>query len=441
MSKNLRRNLSFLLLPAAFACSSDPDDPNPPVVVDCPTPTGTGTDHPYAIEDTQTWEADGSPHRVASGMSVRGTLIIAPCATVLVAGAIGVRGTMIAEGTAAKPITISALDPTEGWPGILVENNAGNLRLAHTTIRGAGDPNEVNVLAAIDVRGPSLGPVEPRIHVDHVTIDGSGAYGVVLRDYATFTPDSTDLKISGAAYYPIMADAGSAGSIPSGTYTGNTTDELLLDVSFPVGNDITLKNHGVPYRLGDGNNAGTELTIGIAGPVPQDSTLTIEAGVVIRATQRASIFMHKASDNSRAVGKMIARGTAAQPILFTSAAEAPAAGDWLGIIFNMPDATNVIDYARVEYAGGRSGANSFHCEADGGFSEDEDAGITQFGEPSGQFITNTAIVNSAGDGINRAWNGSPIDFLPTNTFEGIAECQQTFPRAMDGACPATTECL
>ena len=87
-----------------------------------------------------------------------------------------------------------------------------------------------------------------------------------------------------------------------------------------------------------------------------------------------------------------------------------------------------------------SAANGFHCEANGAFGEDEDAAIALYGEPSSSFITNTEIVSSAGDGIGRAWSGAPTDFLATNTFTSVAECNQSFPRDANGACPANSPC-
>lgn len=434
--------LTVLLFPLSLlACSSDPDPQPPDPSSACVEPTGTGTDHPYALDGAETWTAADGPHRIANGMSITGSLTIEPCAKVLVSGIIGVRGTLIAEGTATKPITFDALDTAAGWPGILVENDYnGMLRVAYVTVRGAGDADEVNVLAAIDVRGPSNGPLTPRIHADHLTISGSKSHGLVLRDNAVFTAASTSVFITGSANYPLVADANTSGSIPSGTYTGNAIDEILLDVSFPSGSDIALENYGVPYRVGDDRTAGTDFVIGIPGPTPTDATLTIEAGVQLRFTGNGVLYMHKASDNSRAVGKLIVRGTAEAPVVFSSAAAAPAAGDWRGLVFAMPDALNSVEYARVEHAGGRSGASGAHCEADGSFGEDDDAAIVLFGEPGIQFIKNTAIVASAGDGIDRAWYGSPLDFLPSNTFEGVAECDQTYPRDINGACPMTTEC-
>ena len=57
-----------------------------------------------------------------------------------------------------------------------------------------------------------------------------------------------------------------------------------------------------------------------------------------------------------------------------------------------------------------------------------------------QFVINTLISASAADGINRAYQGTPVDFLPTNTFEQVAGCKQSTPQASDGSCPAQVTC-
>lgn len=62
------------------------------------------------------------------------------------------------------------------------------------------------------------------------------------------------------------------------------------------------------------------------------------------------------------------------------------------------------------------------------------------GRPAGAFVTNTAIEDSAGDGITRGWTGEPLDFLPTNTFARVARCNQTFLKPAQGVCPSPTEC-
>ncbi len=134
---------------------------------------------------------------------------------------------------------------------------------------------------------------------------------------------------------------------------------------------------------------------------------------------------------------LIAAGTAAKPIVFTSNEATPAAGDWFGVWFGeIPTATSKIDLARVEYAGGTSVSGSGSCpdNAEG----NNDAAIRIFGLPPSEFVTNTTILESKTNGIDRGWRSdSPlIEFLPTNTFTGVALCKQTFAPNAANQCPA-----
>lgn len=428
--------LGFLLFAACG--NSTPDDPP---ADECPAPSGSGTDHGSDITGDEVWTAATSPHRVTFGVAVRGKLTIEPCAVVQVATRIDVVGQLLAEGSATRRILFEPLNASTPWMGILINlNGGGTVRLAHATLKNGGNRDDPNVTGLIDARGSDAGPLRAALHVDTVELAGSQQYGVVLRENALFTAESKNLIITGAAFFPIRADAQLAGSIPSGTYSGNSTDEILLELDPPMANDTTLRDRGVPYRLGDDETAGRDLFVGVSGPTLIPATLTIEAGVRIRAEPNAVLRMKKDSASPAAAGKLIVRGTAEEPVIFSSAAASPAAGDWRGIVFDAPDASNSIQYAVVEHAGGPSGANSFHCDVAGGFSRDEDAAIALYGQPPSAFIRNTSINNSAGDGIGRSWSGNLVDFLPTNTFSAIAGCKQSYPRDPNGACPAVVEC-
>src|SRR5690606_14622030 len=117
----------------------------------------------------------------------------------------------------------------------------------------------------------------------------------------------------------------------------------------------TLVARGVPYVL------GTPLYLNPASDGPP-STLTIEPGVTVRFSGDGSeggIFIGSSPERQ---GVLVARGTAEAPIVFTSAKETQAAEDWMGLYFRYSPATgNVIEHARIEYAGGFSGAQGFGC--------------------------------------------------------------------------------
>jgi hypothetical protein len=204
--------------------------------------------------------------------------------------------------------------------------------------------------------------------------------------------------------------------------------------------DMTLHDRGVPYKVGVGSTAG-ELRVG-AGKLPA-ATLTIEPGVEIRFKKGGAVRVEVFGADAPASGALIALG-ADKPILFTSGEPSPKAGDWLGLNFgNNPDPSTKLDNVTVQYAGGSSTSGSSSCP----FSWDEnmpgihDAGIRIFGAPPGEFITNTTIVDSAGYGIDRGWRADNLtDFLPTNHFTNLAQCQQTYPRDKYGACPDDPPC-
>ena len=122
-------------------------------------------------------------------------------------------------------------------------------------------------------------------------------------------------------------------------------------------------------------------------------------------------------------------------IVFTSDEAAPAAGDWLGLWFgDVPTATNKVDRVRVEYAGGTSSSGSGSCPDNSELNND--AAIRIFGAPPSEFVTNTTILASATNGIDRGWrsDNALIEFLPTNTFTNVTLCQQTEACEVMGAC-------
>jgi hypothetical protein len=155
--------------------------------------------------------------------------------------------------------------------------------------------------------------------------------------------------------------------------------------------------------------------------------------------QGAGVFIDPGSTTNPARGALVAVGTAEQPIVFTSVTS--IAGAWRGLVFgNKPSPKNRLEHVRIEFAGGRSLANSYHCDPAGGFSKDEDAAFTVFGQPSSAFLKDSVIADSAGLGVNRAYNGDPVDFLPTNQFLRVAGCKQSTPRSPSGSCPASVPC-
>jgi hypothetical protein len=182
----------------------------------------------------------------------------------------------------------------------------------------------------------------------------------------------------------------------NGTPGGEVTAQNLAG---NLTSDLTLKS-GVAHNL-----IGALL-------VKDGATLTIEAGVTINALAGGTdvyILVEKG-------GKIIANGTAANPIKFTSSATSPKAGDWGGLILNgnaplsrqngaesnaatevknsilfggsvANDNSGILNYVILEYTGARIDDESEHN------------GLTLNGVGSGTVLSNIAIINGDDDGI------------------------------------------
>jgi len=417
--------------------------PDAPVAENCPAATGGPTKHGGEVTESEVWTAAGSPHIVESDVNVRDghTLTIEPCARVQLAKEKGIRvaypltpnrGTLVAEGTATKPIRFER-QGTDPWGSIYV-TAPGTARLAYVQLDGGGYAagQSFGDGATIEVIGDSVLPADPSLFVDHVTVKGSTGTALFVRNGATFITGSKELTVTGSGSdihpFPVQIDEHSMDAFPSGTYTGNKIDEILLRTT-GVGIagagltvDATLHERGVPYRMGRTNLDSFYLGGREGAPL---ATLTIEPGVVMRFPAGTFLNIEKFIGEFPAQGAIRALGTAAKPIVFTSAAATPAAGDWGGLWFGgKPSAQNKLDHVRIEYAGGKCLCSLATCSD----ITDHEGAVILTNQAPGAFITNSVIKQSAQHGITQGFDGTPLDFLPTNTFDGVAGCPQTLPR-------------
>jgi hypothetical protein len=412
----------------------------------CAKPTSGPTNHAGAVA-SETWTADQGPHVVTGDVAVSGTLTIEPCAEVQIAElksiTINAGGALAAEGLEDRPIRIAAIDPQKPFAQLRGIGGA-SMRFRHVRIHDGGHPqgSPIDTTGTIYAQGSDqTQPTQPTLFVEHVIVSESHSNGLRLLDGAGFAPGSMDLVVTGAARYALSISPRAVGTVPSGTYTGNAVDEIVLPGgggADSVQEDTTMHDRGVPYRVGDSTTSGN-LTVEKVGGL---ATLTIEPGVTLRFKKGGELIVERFAGTNAASGALIAVGAALKPIVFTSAEAAPAAGDWVGITFNMtPAAADKIQHARVEYAGGLTTSGSQTCNTAPTFPTYPDAAIRVRGLPAGQFVTDTTIANSAAHGFDRGWQSdTKTDFTPTNTFTGVVACQQTYPRDQNGNCPDPLPC-
>ena len=150
----------------------------------------------------------------------------------------------------------------------------------------------------------------------------------------------------------------------------------------------------------------------LTGPtvIEDGVTLTVPAGMVIEAAATgADVYLAVAQG-----GKIIAEGTSSQPIIFTSDANTPNAGDWGGLILlgkapvnsitgnatatseigNLSYGGSVADdnsgtlrYVRVEYSGGKASGQS------------ENNGFSFYGVGSGTVVEYIQMFEGSDDGV------------------------------------------
>ncbi len=429
------------------------DGGDPPVPSKCPAPTAPPVEHKTQINADETWGA--GYHDVTFDISIRNaTVTIEPCAIVRVVPSRGIQvgfsgstpGKIIAKGTADLPIVFEAKEPGKKWGGILI-NPAATADLAYVTIKEGGDVASSRGGGALHLLGDQTKPIQYLATADHVTFENSPKYGVIVEAHAAFTAESRDLVIKGSGDAAMRIPLFSASTLPTGSYTGNTLDAIRLmgssNIDYVTDGDVTLHDRGVPYVVG-GDGAFPELSVNstTVGTAP---LLTIEAGVTLKFAKHDSsgIFVERASTTNPARGALQILGTAQKPVVLTSNEAAPAAGDWVGIFMRgLPDPRNKIDFARIEYAGHDTGTSGFSCGTPASPNPgSNEAAIAIFGQPNSAFVTNTTILKSGANAIERAWTGTPVDFLPTNTFTDNTYCRQTFPRpASPGTCPDPAPC-
>jgi hypothetical protein len=440
---------SLLLAALALVSVACSEGDTPPPSPACPKANGP-TQHQGDVSSDETWTAEASPHILTGSVRVRdgATLTINPCAEVrlgegmqLAVGWLDSQARLVAEGSQEQPIHFVGADGAR-WGNIWIRKNA-TASLAHVLVEGGGSTS-VNVPrgASILVQGERVQPLQARLKVDQVTVRDSSGLGVFMQDNSAFEAGSNGLVIVGSGDeenpYPLTIDAAAVGTVPSGRYTGNHRDEIELPgSSADIATAVRMSDHGVPYRVTGIPGSCLQVASADGGAV-----LTLEPGVTLRFDEGTCLWIsHGSSAATTAMGALRAVGTREKPIVFTSSADQPAAGDWMGLQFRGSDLSpdNALEHARIEYAGYSCSCGGFSCESE------QEAGVLFMGaRPTTQFIQNTRFVSISGHGINRGWTAvegaQEVSFLPTNSFEDVAWCSESLHRDYLNGCPNPPPC-
>jgi len=256
-----------------------------------------------------------------------------------------INGVLIANGTATNRIIFES---DKNGDIYLTEDNYPweGIRLSNETIPSSityCDISNVNVgtsYGAIFINGGThlidncrfVNNQSPGIYVYPKTAQTVAAKPIISNNYF-------ERNLYGAVYvnsgtFTIQPDPVFSGNTAVGNYTRNG---ILMNLASTGILNSTWEAGGLPYILQDlsGNNSDLNVKAG--------NLLTIEPGVTVE--------LRKSTQDFLIYGKLLAEGTVASPITFTSDSKIP--GDWGSLQFlSGSDPTSRISNAVLEYGGG-----------------------------------------------------------------------------------------
>ncbi len=243
---------------------------------------------------------------------------------------------LIAEGTASAPILLTSdTEPHQPgqWRGLHLRYLNGYTRLLHTTIEYAGTPGGLNgETGNLNLNENSSPPL-----LQHVTLRFSGGHGIEGLRSAGLANDSMGLVLEDNGGYPLTIASSEVDTIPRDTVFARNHFNAVL-TSGKLYRSLTWPNLGLPYVI--------EGALDISHW--RHPTLTLEPGTELRFNADSEITIGK---NASDQGALVARGTAAAPILFVPNTASPVRQYWKGLHLWW-SAGSAFEHVLVSYAGG-----------------------------------------------------------------------------------------
>lgn len=349
----------------------------------------TVIEHSGTIDEDETW-IEGE-HLITGEVYVQGaTLTIEPGAIIRFTQGNGLYfgyysgssgATLIANGTAEKPITFTSSASTQSpgdWDYIgFYDGASGISSMDHCLVEYGGGYSDNTGMVYVE---------ESAVSISNSTIRFSESHGAVLNNGGSFTAFTGNT---------VEENGGSALKVEASTaHTIGTNNSISSDKGIAVEGErmeieeaVWLKQTTF-YRILDDLYIGSE----------SGTSLTINPGVEIRMGGGTGIYVGYYSGT---FGTLTADGTEADPIVITSAAPVASrtAGDWDFIgFYNGAGSVSVMDHCMVSYGGGYSNSR--------GMIYVEDAGLS---------LTNSTVSNSQYQGVSLREDGSFTSCIG-NTF-------------------------
>src|ERR1700726_477208 len=366
------------------------------------------------------WTVAGSPYVIMNAIAVSSgvTLTVDPGVVVqFVTGDnhLDVHGTLMAVGTSASPISFTSASATPAagnWSYVSFTAGASASQLSYVTFQYGGGYNWGSMIF-VQGSSPSF---------DQATIASSSSIGLYMNTPGG-APTISNSAFSNNGSYGLNLVAGNSVSLSNTAFTGNSSYAVgaepgthLLGLT-----NITATGNGVNalgYRGGTISAAETWLhgmnwVLTGSVTVAAAATPTVDAGSVVEFVN--GWYSLGVS------GSLMAVGTSASPISFTSASATPAAGNWGYVSFTAGASASQLSYVTFQYGGYYWGAMVFVQGSSPTFdhvtiASSSSIGLdmnTQGGAPT---ITYSTIANNGSHGFySSSGAGGTVDHT---TFSG-----------------------
>ena len=286
------------------------------------------------ISHTTSWERPTAPIVLAGSttLSAGVTWSLAP-GTVLELGrnaSIVVQGTLQAQGNAAAPIVVTSASP-QPEPG-----DWGNLQIDGTAAAGS-------VLSYVQLfygsEGNGGNGMLTLTNGANISVSNSvvaqGTTGGIVVDHAT-RPTLSSCIFAGLVSYAVDAPADDVGLITGMAFGPNQAG--LAAEGGTISHTTSWERPTTPIVL----TSFATLAAGV--------TWTLAPGTVLEMGQDVSIVVE---------GTLLAQGSAAAPIVFTSALAQPKPGDWGNLQIDGTTAVgSLLSYVQLYYGGTGNGGNA-----------------------------------------------------------------------------------
>lgn len=328
---------------------------------------------PSTITQDMTLTTASSPYTSTGSVTIASgvTVTVQPGVKVKIGGtsaSLIVNGTLNAQGTASDPVIFTSTAESAGWQwrGLSLEAGSGASTLDHVEVRYGGYQS----YAAITVNAGS--PTITNSFLHH-----NGGNGVTISNGAG--PTIANSAIVDNARNGIYAYSATGAAIHDNDVERNRESGIYITGSVSALRDNLIKDNGVGYASApalyvsgtippdidentlSGNyngdvvnvygtlsqSASWQSALPFAGrlTVGQGSTLTVAPGFVFKTSGSTSSVVVN--------GTIDARGTAANPIVFTSTTDTGVAR-WRGISLDTGSGASVLDHVDVRTAGYQS---------------------------------------------------------------------------------------